>query len=150
MSQSLSKILIHLVFSTKNREPIIRAEFENELHAYITGILRELESPLIEVGGVEDHVHILFNLSKKRALTEIVQEVKRGSSKWIKGQNQAAYDFYWQNGYGAFSVAQSNLDAVREYIRNQKEHHRKMAFQDEFRLLLKKYDVDFDERYVWD
>ena len=150
MSQSLSKILVHLVFSTKHRAPLILPEFEDKLHGYMVGILKELDSPLIQIGGTSDHVHLLFNLSKNRALTEVIQEVKGSSSKWIRSQPHCPSEFFWQGGYGAFSIGQSNFDDVREYIANQKEHHKKRSFQDELRLLLSKYGVEFDERYIWD
>ena len=121
------------------------------LYAYQAGIFREWESPAVVVGGVEDHVHALFSLSKNHALKKVVEEVKKGSSKWMKtSQGTANRDFYWQNGYAAFSVSQSHVDEVREYIQNQSEHHRKMTFQDELRALLTRHGIEFDERYLWD
>ncbi len=151
MSQSLVKNYLHLVFSTKHRNAWLPAECRSKLYAYQSGILKKLESPVIEINGVEDHVHILFLLSKNHAMKEIAEEVKKGSSKWMKtpeGNNND--NFYWQGGYGAFSVSQSKVEAVKKYIQNQEQHHRKVSFQDELRELFRLHDVEFDERYVWD
>jgi REP element-mobilizing transposase RayT len=149
MPQSLVKNLVHLVHSTKNRLPLIRKEHRQDLFAYQAGILKEWESQAVVIGGAEDHVHALFSLSKNHALKKIVEEVK-GSSKWMKTDGPKLGGFYWQAGYAAFSVSQSNMEAVREYIEKQEDHHRRLSFQDELRTLFKKHDVDFDERYVWD
>ena len=124
MSQSLSKVLVHLVFSTKNREAFITADIEPKLHAYMVGILRELKSPSLLINGMQDHIHALFRLSPKIALSEVIMEVKRGSSKWIKTQGTQFHSFYWQNGYGSFSIGQSGVEQTISYIRNQKTHHR--------------------------
>jgi REP element-mobilizing transposase RayT len=150
MSQSLVKNLIHLVYSTKCRQPWISQEHRGGLFAYQAGIFKEWESPALLIGGVEDHVHALFNLSKNHALKKIVEEVKKGSSKWMKAEGQRIADFYWQAGYGAFSVSQSNVESVCRYIERQEEHHRKITFQDELRELFIRNEVEFDERYVWD
>ncbi|MEO5803950.1 MAG: IS200/IS605 family transposase [Verrucomicrobiota bacterium] len=150
MAQSLSKILIHLVFSTKHRERLLSDDVRSELHPYMNKILVEMDSPAIAIGSVEDHIHILFRLSKNHALCKVIEEVKTSSSKWIKTKGAQFRNFHWQSGYGAFSVSQSNVEEVRAYIANQKEHHRTKTFQEEFRTFLKKYEVDFDERYVWD
>lgn len=150
MPQSLAKNLIHLIFSTKHRAPLLLPEIRPEVNSYLAGILRQWDSPAILVGSVEDHIHILFSLSKNHALSKIVEHVKKGSSKWIKTKGAAFADFFWQNGYGAFSVSQSNVPAVRRYIANQEEHHRKTTFQDEFRAFLKRHEIEYDERYVWD
>lgn len=150
MAQSLSKILIHLVFSTKNREHVLTDEVRSELHPYMNKVLVEMDSPAIAIGSVEDHIHILFRLSKNHALCKVIEEVKTSSSKWIKTKGAQFKSFHWQSGYGAFSVSQSNVEEVQSYIANQKEHHRTKTFQEEFRTFLKKYEVDFDERYVWD
>ena len=149
MSQSLVKNLMHLVFSTKHRQRSIPAAVQPRLYAYQAGIFREWDSPALVIGGVDDHVHALFSLSKNLALKKIVEEVKKSSSKWMKTEtgNQA---FYWQEGYGAFSVSQSNVADVRRYIENQAEHHRQRTFQDEVRALYTKHEMEFDERYVWD
>ena len=120
-------------------------------NAWLPGrVLRNWDSPSIIIGGVEDHVHILFLVSKNHALAEIVEEVKSGSSKWIKTKSTKLINFYWQNGYGEFSVSQSNVKSVRQYIQKQKEHHDTVSYQDEFRNFVKRHDVDYEERYVWD
>lgn len=150
MPQSLSRILIHLVFSTKNRERILSPVIQPELHPYLAGTLDNLECPSLQVGCVEDHVHLLFGLSRTRTVAAVVEAVKTSSSNWIKTKGAAFADFHWQSGYGAFSVSQSDADMVVAYIRNQAQHHRKMTFQDEYRRLLERYHVAFDEQYVWD
>ncbi|MGI8566473.1 MAG: IS200/IS605 family transposase [Pyrinomonadaceae bacterium] len=150
MSQSLSSILVHLVFSTKAREPFIKPEVEAELHAYLSVVFRECHSPSLVVGGTSDHIHALFALSRTWTIADVVEEVKKSSSKWIKTKGREWRGFQWQAGYGAFSVGQSNLVAVKRYIATQREHHRRRTFQDEYRLMLRKYKIDYDERYVWD
>jgi len=150
MSQSLSSVLIHLVFSTKNREPFITAEVETELHHYMTKIFSELKSPSLAIDGTTDHVHILFSLARVVTLADIVEEVKTSTSKWIKTKGREFRDFHWQRGYGAFSIGQSNIATLKRYIRNQKEHHQRITFQDEYRKFLKAYDIEFDEKYVWE
>ena len=150
MSQLLYQIYVHIIYSTKYRETTIDEEIEDELHAYIGGTCKALECEPIKVGGHYDHIHILCKLSKKIALMKLLEEVKKNSSKWIKTRHEKYADFYWQDGYAAFSVNPSEVDKVVEYIARQKEHHRKISFQDECRLFFKKYKVDFDERYVWD
>jgi len=150
MSQSLVKNLVHLVYSTKHRSAWIPAEIRQPLYAYQAGIFQAWESPALIIGGVEDHVHALFSLSKNYALKKIVEEVKKGSSKWMKAEGTGNAEFYWQNGYAAFSVSQSNADDVKRYIENQEEHHRRMSFQDEVRAFFARHGIEFDERYVWD
>jgi REP element-mobilizing transposase RayT len=150
MPQSLSSILVHLVFSTKNREPIIVGEVEIELHKYMATVFRELKSPSLLIGGTEDHIHALFALSRTITVADLVEKVKTSSSKWIKTKGKPFRQFHWQSGYGAFSIGQSNVPALKRYIATQKEHHRRAEFQEEFRILCKKYGVDIDERYVWD
>src|SRR5262249_19540339 len=150
MSQSLAKILVHLIYSTKKRERRIHDDIRDELHRYGAGILKQLESPAILINSVEDHIHVLYAHSRTHTLSEIVEEVKKGSSKWLKTKGSAYSDFHWQNGYGAFSVSQSGVAEVMKYIDNQKWHHRRKTFQEEFREFLKRYEVPYDERYVWD
>lgn len=151
MPQSLSAVYIHLVFSTKERRPFLRNQpTRDALHAYLGGISKQLECPPIRIGGVEDHVHILARFGRTIAQAEWVKELKRVSNLWLKEQGQAYAGFQWQGGYADFSVSQSNLQQVMEYIARQEEHHRKMTFQDELRALLRKHDLEFDERYVWD
>ena len=151
MAQSLAKILVHTVFSTKDRRPFLRDRAtREELHRYLGGILTNLECQPITVGGVEDHVHLLCALARTCEPAEMVKELKRGSSLWLKTKSPKFRDFAWQSGYGMFSVGFSQLDMVRKYIAGQEEHHRRTTFQDELRHLLRRYEIDFDERYVWD
>lgn len=150
MGQSFVKNYRHIAFSTKYREYLIKPPYEKELHAYLGGICKELECQPIKVGGYTDHVHILCMLSKKIALMKLLEEVKSHSSKWMKTKDVSLKNFYWQDGYGAFSVNPSQVEKVISYIENQHEHHRKKTFQEEYRAFLKKYNVEYDERYVWD
>ncbi len=150
MGQSLVKNYVHLVFSTKHRQPLIQQPVETELHSYLGGTCNHLDCQSIKVGGYVDHIHILCLLSKKIALMKLMEEIKSHSSKWIKTKGAAYQNFYWQDGYGAFSVNPSEVDTVIAYITNQHEHHKKKTFQEEYRTFLKKYNVDYDELYVWD
>lgn len=150
MSQSLVKNLVQLVYSTKHRQTWLAVDHRPTLFAYMAGIFSEWESPALIIGGVEDHVHALFSLSRNHALKRIVEEVKKGSSKWLKTVGNEYHDFAWQAGYAGFSVSQSNVEAVRHYIVNQEEHHRHMTFQDELRALFQRHEIEFDERYLWD
>jgi REP element-mobilizing transposase RayT len=150
MSQSLAKNLIHLIYSTKNRTPCLDQEVRPRLFGYQAGILKEWDSPALLIGGTADHIHALFCLSKNHALAKVIEEVKKGSSKWLKTQGNHFRAFHWQAGYGAFSVSQSNVEQVKRYIQDQEEHHRSQSFQEEFLEFLKRYRINFDERYVWD
>jgi len=150
MGQSLVQNYIHIVFSTKYRQPLIKADIETELHAYIGGVCNKLECQTIQIGGYNNHIHILCMLSKKIALMKLVEKIKSNSSKWVKTKGKAYDNFYWQNGYGAFSVNPSQIDTVIAYIANQHNHHKKKNFQDEYKAFLKKHKVEYDERYVWD
>jgi REP element-mobilizing transposase RayT len=151
MPQALSAVYIHLVFSTKDRRPFFREKnLREKLHSYIGGISKTMECPPLIVGGAEDHVHLLCRFSRTVTQANWVKELKRISNNWLKEQSRDDWAFGWQNGYADFSVSQSNLDQVAKYIANQEEHHRKMTFQDELRLLLKKHNVEGDERYLWD
>lgn len=150
MGQSLVKNYVHIVFSTKHRQPLITSPVEAELHKYLGGICNKLDCQVLQVGGYTDHVHILCMLSKKIALMNLLEEVKSHSSKWIKTQGADYKNFYWQDGYGAFSVNPMQVDRVIHYIATQHEHHQKQNFQDEYRKFLKSYKIEFDERYVWD
>jgi len=150
MPQSLVKNYIHIVFSTKHRQPLISSPFENEIHSYLAGTCKRLECNPIIAGGHTDHVHILCLLSKKISLVGLMTELKAHSPKWIKTKDESLKNFYWQDGYGAFSINPSEVDIVSSYIKNQHEHHRKKSFQDENRIFLKQYNVEYDERYVWD
>jgi putative transposase len=150
MAQSLAKLYVHLIFSTKNRQPNLADDIRPDLHDYFGGILRDLACPAIEVNTEPDHAHILLLLARTATLSEVVANVKRGSTTWLKSHGGAYSEFHWQAGYGAFSVSQSALVEVRAYIRNQREHHRRLSFQDEFRAFLRRHGVAFDEAFVWD
>jgi REP element-mobilizing transposase RayT len=150
MGQSLVKNYLHIVFSTKYRQNLILPPVEEELHNYLGGTCKKLECPPLIVGGYTDHIHILCMLSKKIALMKLVEEIKSSSSKWAKSKAPEYANFYWQDGYGAFSVNPGHVERVISYIKNQKEHHRKKTFQDEYRKILHQYNVEYDERYVWD
>lgn len=151
MAQSLSRLWTHLIFSTKDRFPFLRDKvLRGEMHAYLVEMLRIHDCQTLIVGGVEDHTHSLFALSRTHSIASVVKEVKRTSSGWIKTTSRKMSKFYWQGGYAAFSVSQSNLTDVIRYIENQEEHHKRVTFQDEYRAFLKAYGIEFDERYVWD
>lgn len=150
MPQSLAQILIHVVFSTKNRAPIIGAEVQPRLHAYLATVARNMGCECYRAGGVSDHVHLAMGLSRTVTVAAMVEEVKTSSSKWLKTQAPALAEFAWQRGYGAFSVGWSGREALCRYIDAQEAHHRDRTFQDEYRTLLQKYDLPCDERYVWD
>ena len=151
MPQSLAQIYVHIIFSTKGRQPFLGDSiFRRETHAYLAGICKQQESPAVVIGGVADHVHILNRLGRTIDLATLVREIKRDSAKWIKETHPKLQGFHWQAGYGAFSVSPSHVEAVVRYIKNQEEHHRTITFQEEFRRICKKYGVEIDERYVWD
>ncbi len=151
MAQSLSKIIVHAVFSTKDRHPFLRAAaVRNELNHFIGGVLIKLDCQPIIVGSVEDHLHFLCSLSRTCEPAHLVKEVKRGSSIWLKTKGSELRDFTWQSGYGIFSIGFSQIESARAYIAGQEEHHKQVSFQDEFRQLLQRYEIAFDERYVWD
>ena len=150
MPQSLSAVYIHLVFSTKHRQPFLRDKgLRQNLHSFLGGTSKTLDCPPLLVGGVEDHVHMLARFGRTISQAEWVKELKRVSNMWVKEQKGPA-NFEWQGGYAAFSVSQSNLEQVRRYIANQETHHQKVSFQDELRALFTKHEIDWDERYVWD
>ncbi len=150
MPQSLSNVLLHLVFTTKNRQAWIDPEIEQELFPYIATICKELDCPAHKVGGADDHVHIACSLARTETVAKLLSAIKANSSKWIKEKGSQYEKFAWQSGYGAFSIGQSQVDSLRRYIENQRDHHRRESFQDEFRKLLTKYQVEYDEQYVWD
>ncbi len=151
MPQSLSIVYLHLVFSTKDREPYFsKPDLRAALHAWLGATSRELNCAPVIVGGVADHVHILARCGRCITHSDWVKELKRTSSKWIKTQDASLSAFAWQSGYGLFSTSTSQLDAVHDYILKQEEHHRKFSFQDEYRKLLQRHGLDWDERYVWD
>lgn len=148
MPQSLSNILVHLVFSTKGRRALIGQELEDELWRYLAATCTAHSCQAYRVGGTVDHVHILCGLARTTAVSMLLEEVKTSSSKWMKAKGVG--EFGWQNGYGAFSIGQSQFSDVVAYIARQKEHHHRLTFQEEYRAFLRKYGVQYDERYVWD
>jgi len=150
MGQSLVKNYIHIIFSTKDREQLILEPHETGLHNILGTICKNHDCQPITIGGYTDHVHILCTLSKKIMLITLLEKVKGQSSKWMKTQDESLMNFYWQDGYGAFSVSPRDVEKVSAYIANQHEHHSKQSFQDEYRGILKRYNAEYDERYVWD
>ena len=150
MSHAYSRLHYHLVFSTKERKPFIKAEIKDRLYAYMSGIIFNLGGVVEEIGGVENHVHILFYCPPKHALADVIRDLKAGSSGWIHETWPDLAAFAWQRGYGIFTVSESNVGSVREYIRNQEEHHRRMTFEEEVIVLLKKHHIEYDLRYVFD
>ncbi|HEY2762170.1 MAG TPA: transposase [Pirellulales bacterium] len=150
MAQSLSNILLHIVFSTRNRRPEIGAEIEPQLFANLTATGQTLGCPIHAVGGAADHIHIACSLSRANSASKLVQELKQASSKWLKTQGSQFADFDWQNGFAAFSISQSELDDLRGFIGGQREYHRGISFQDEYRELLTRHGIEFVERHVWD
>ena len=150
MAQSLSRVLVHFIFSTKERFPfLVDFELRTRMHAYLARVFNEHNSPAIEVGGTEDHVHILGLLSRNYAMSEIIKKAKVSSSGWVKTQGGLLSKFEWQGGYGAFSIHQSQIDQVTKYIKGQVEHHRRRTFQEEYLDFLREYQIPYDERYLW-
>ncbi len=150
MAGTFTKLYYHVVFSTKLRKPYIREELEVELHKYIAGIIRNIDGACIEINGTPDHIHILAMLPPKLSLSDALRTIKANSSKWIHEKFPQLAAFAWQDGFSAFSVSTSLVPEVREYIRNQKEHHRERDFKAELLALLQRHEVEYDERYVWD
>ena len=150
MPQSVARLHVHLIFSTKNRERFLHDQIRESLHSYMATVLQNLNCPPVLINSMEDHVHILFDLARTVPVSKAVEDVKKSSSKWIKTQGPQFTGFAWQAGYGEFAVSESNVPTVRDYIARQKEHHRKTSFQEEYRAFLKRHGVAFDERYVWD
>ncbi|MEM6297874.1 MAG: IS200/IS605 family transposase [Bacteroidota bacterium] len=150
MPQSLSQVYVHIVFSTKNREPFIDEEIEERFFSYLGKACKEHGCNPIRVGGYEDHVHILCTLSRTITQAELLETIKKQSSKWMKQQARKYSEFYWQRGYGIFSVSPKKVDAVTNYITNQRTHHQNQTFKEEFRAILKNAGMNWDEKYVWD
>ena len=150
MPQSLSYLLTHIIFSTKDRAPVLDINVRPALHAYLATVSRNMDCECFRVGGVADHVHLAVRLSRTVTMAKLIEELKTSPSKWLKTQSPALGMFAWQRGYGAFSVGPSDLKALLDYIDDQEEHHRTRGFQDEYRTFLKKYGIECDERYVWD
>lgn len=150
MPQSLAQILVHLVFSTRRREPVLAEDLRDELHAYIGGIVANRKGTLLKAGSVADHIHLLLAHPRTCSPADLVEEIKTGSSKWLKTKSPRLMQFHWQGGYGVFSISPAHRPALERYIAGQAEHHRKVTFQEEYRRLLEKYGIEYDERYVWD
>ncbi len=150
MPQSLTKLYAHLVFSTKHRRPLLDKEIRPAVHGYMASVLRDLECPWVKVGGVEDHIHILLEMGRKHAPAELVEKVKRESSKFVKTLGDQYRQFYWQRGYSIFSVGPMQRDVVATYIDNQEEHHKRHTYREELLTFLKRYQVSYDDRYLWD
>jgi REP element-mobilizing transposase RayT len=151
MPQSLAQVYLHLIFSTKDRRPFLQnSEIRNEMQHYLGGICNGLDCPILRVGGVADHVHLLCRLGRSITIADLIKELKRESSKWIKTKSPSLAEFHWQNGYGAFSISPGHVEQLIAYIVNQEEHHQRESFQDEYLRLLAKYGLEWDERYVWD
>jgi len=148
MSQSFVQIYTHIVFHTKDNLKLIREDIENELFSYLGGILKNLKSIPLQIGGTSDHIHILCTLPKTMAPADLVEEIKKSSSKWIKTKGENYRNFYWQDGYGGFSVSNSGVETVKRYILNQKKHHEKVSFMDEYKTLLEAYGISFEDRYL--
>ena len=150
MSQSLSNVIIHTVFSTKNRTPFLdSSSLRLETHRYLGGVAKTLKCQPLIIGGVADHVHLLTTLARTVSIADFVKELKRVSSNWLQDEKGIS-SFHWQSGYGAFSVSESLVAKARAYLETQEEHHRHQTFQEEFRELLRRHGIEFDERYVWD
>ena len=150
MSQSLSQIFLHIVYSTKHRKPFLKGDaLLSEVHAYLATTVASLGCPALIVGGVEDHVHLLCRFGRGITVADFIRDQKRASSSWLKTKPRLR-DFQWQSGYGTFSVSPSHIRPLTQYIRDQRKHHQTESYQDEFRRLCKKYGVELDERYAWD
>jgi putative transposase len=151
MPQSLARVVLHITFSTKHRRAFLKdVEVCARLHAYMAVVLQELDCEPILINGTEDHVHILCNFSRTITIADLIEAVKTAPSKWMKEQGSQYEEFFWQSGYGVFSVSQSKVEKARRYIAGQEEHHRHVSFQEEFRKLCRKHGIEIDERYVWD
>jgi REP element-mobilizing transposase RayT len=151
MPQSLSQIYLHLVYSTKDRYPWLKSkQLQADVHAYLSATLNGMDCPCLKAGGIADHVHILCRLSRTITVANLVRDIKKASSSMLNDRGGDLRGFHWQNGYGAFSISPSHVPGLTRYIADQEAHHRKESFQDEFRRLLRKYGIKFDERYVWD
>ena len=150
MAQTLFSCYMHIVFSTKNRAKLIRPDVEEELFSYIGGVVRNYKGVLLAAGGTSNHIHLLVSTNKNKLLPNLIGDAKRESSSWIKTKSPMLSKFGWQDGYSAFSLGYMQIPAVKKYIAGQKEHHKQKLFEDEMRGFYKKYDLDFDEQYVWD
>ncbi|HTO14384.1 MAG TPA: IS200/IS605 family transposase [Edaphocola sp.] len=149
MAQSLSKLYVHIIFHTKYNQNLIDVDIEAELYAYIGGVIKANGSFPIKINGTQNHIHVLSIMSKNIALSKFVEEIKRNSSRWIKTKGEKYHDFAWQGGYAGYSVSQSVVGKVERYIDNQKEHHKVVSFQEEYKKFLEEYEIDYDDNYLW-
>ncbi|MEX2168168.1 MAG: IS200/IS605 family transposase [Pirellulales bacterium] len=149
MAGTYTNLLCHIVFSTKNRVPMVSDSIQSDLYSYIGGIIRGEGGVLLEIGGMPDHVHLLTKFKPAKSVSEMLNRIKAKSSKWVNEEKLQSRSFDWQDGYSAFSVSESQVDPVRHYIRDQENHHRRLSYQEELRALLEKHGVEYDERYVW-
>jgi putative transposase len=149
MAQTLTRLLVHTIFSTRNRANLIKPDLEPDLHAYMGGICRNLDSPLLAAGGTANHVHLLISVSKNISLADLLRDVKKDSSRWTKSNGSDFGDFAWQEGYGAFTIGESQVEDLKNYLARQKEHHQTVSYEDEFLAFLKKYNMPYDDRYMW-
>jgi REP element-mobilizing transposase RayT len=149
LGSTYTSLTYHVIFSTKNRKPMLRDAIRDETYRYIAGIIANKEGRLVEIGGVEDHVHLLTSCSPRMALADFIRDIKSNSSRWLHEEGRHA-DFGWQTGYAAFTVSQSQISAVQDYIRGQAEHHRQRSFEEEFRAILVRHGIQFDERFLFD
>jgi REP element-mobilizing transposase RayT len=150
MANTYTNLLYHIVFSTKNREPLIHNSLKAELHKYIGGLVRDKKGVLLEIGGMADHVHLVVKLRPDTSVSDVVKYIKANSSGWVNDRPDQQGKFYWQTGYAAFTISESQLPAAREYVRNQEAHHRGQTFKEELLVLFCKHNIDYDERYLWD
>lgn len=150
MAQSLADVILHFVFSTKERRPWIQPDVEEELYKYIGGVCRNLQSPVIKINGVEDHIHILLQLGRTISISKLIGEIKSSSSQWIKTKGDHYCHFSWQAGYGGFSVSRPSLESAKRYLACQKDHHKKVTFKEEFLTMLQRAQIPYDEKYLWD
>ena len=149
MGSTLSNLVYHLVFSTKNREPLLIPAVRDDLYRYIAGIVKKEKGVLIQIGGMPDHLHLVVKLNPAHSLSDVMKNIKAGSSKWINGQKMVMGRFGWQEGYGAFTISESQLPGVIQYVKEQESHHRTLSFKDEFVLFLKRHRIEYDDRYIW-
>lgn len=150
MAHTFTHLLTHLIFSTKDRRPLLDAELKARLFPYLGSIIRAHDGKLLAIDGPADHVHILASLAAKHALSDLMRELKADSTGWVHKTFPERRTFGWQTGYGAFSVSHSGLAEVKQYIRNQEEHHRRVSFQEEFLAFLRRHEIQFDEKYLWE
>lgn len=150
MANTYSQIYLHIVFSVKGRHSLIALKWREELYKYICGIVNNKQQKVYAIGGVADHIHILISIKPNVLISDLVREIKSNSSKWIKEKKFVLGKFEWQEGYGIFSSSQSQLDVLINYINNQEKHHQKKTFKEEYLELLQKFNVDFDEKYLFD